>query len=682
MSNIPSRMSSPELNLNHAPSAINGGDAASSASSAPSAPSGSRPYRRRSSFSFGRLFGILILLAAVAAGLLWIGHGVGRSGGKKPVGAAGKSEPWIDLSQVDEGMRPVVEYLHPSPDEASLWFEAIRSSTYVRQKWASLADAVAFQYAPGDNTVNAGACFLGKNPNRPAILMCGGIVRLARLIGAVALVEASAEAQGVEKDPKAYLKRVSEAGFNDEGLSDDQVVNLLNEFEVGVAVFQNTAAVSAAKTMANGICKAVLAHEMGHLVGGHPLGADPNKTVSKNEEAQADLFAGSVAASVENGQQMRLGQILQWYVFALGEVQNPKNEMFRTHPYSADRLRAAVQANKTLAASMGITPEVVDKLTSEAAQVAVATAGEGDASAEPEAAAEAEAPAASKSSLETKAASGSEQADGADEAKSDAGETPDAAATAAPSPVPVEKVEDASLLATMSVLSAAKKGDGETLVTDAPAFEIVDSPEEPKMKALVETGGLYTEIGAMTRISLAPNPQFQSCLRLSRVSFFNGGLTISTEGKGAISGALAGTVRIGGHLYEVYENSTAAQRFFIADNGEILSVVNMAMAMAVIFYDKGDTRRQRRAYGLRTGVAFPNVDAVVQWSLSQRISIDPGALSSVNFGGGASGRGAANCPTCHGTGYVRKLAGASYGQSHGDNWVVVPCPNPSCRAGR
>jgi hypothetical protein len=267
-------------------------------------------------------------------------------------------------------MRPVVEFLHPSPAEARLWFETIRTSTYVQQKWADLADSVAFAYRPDDDAVNAFAGFADGNPAKPRIVLCGGMVRAARLIGAVSLVRASAADQGTEKDIGFYLKRISETVSESGGLSSGRVVDLLNEFEVGTGVFENVAAVSEAKATADGICKAVLGHEMGHLACGHSLGADPNRTVSKNEEAQADLFAGSVAASIANGRQMLEGQILQWYVLALGETRSPGAERLRTHPWSADRLRAAVFANKDLAASLGIDPDEVDVLVREAKSAA------------------------------------------------------------------------------------------------------------------------------------------------------------------------------------------------------------------------------------------------------------------------------------------------------------------------
>ena len=353
---IPSRMSTPTLDL----------DRASAARNAAPDPSGSanrlgRPPRRarRSGVSMGRVVACLVLLAVVAAGA-WFALR------PQPENRVPDESSWIDLSEVPQAMRPVVEFLHPSPAEAALWFESIRTSTYVQQKWASLAKAVSFEYRPEDDTVNA---FAGGGSGSPRIVLFGGMVRVARLIGALSLVQASAEEQETEKDLEFYLKRISETVSETGGLSSDQVVDLLNEFEVGTAVFENTGAVSEAKAIADGICKAVLGHEMGHIAGGHSLGADPNRTVSKNEEAQADLFASNVASSIANGGQMLAGQILQWYVFALGETQSSRDERFRTHPYSVDRLRAAVLANKELAASLGIDADDIDDLVREVKSV-------------------------------------------------------------------------------------------------------------------------------------------------------------------------------------------------------------------------------------------------------------------------------------------------------------------------
>jgi len=354
MSTFPPRMSSPTLDLNRAPSALNPD---------PNPEKPSRPVRparppRRSGISFGRIIALLVLLAVVAAGV-WFAMR------PRTESLVSEASAWIDLSKVPPEMRPVVEFLHPSPAEAALWFETIRTSAYVQQKWASLAESVSFDFLPGDDTVNAFAGPADGGLRKARVVLCGGMVRMARLIGALSLVQAAAEEQGDEKDLDDYLKRISETVAETGGLSSDQVVDLLNEFEVGTAVFENTAAVTEAKAMADGICKAVLAHEMGHVAGGHFRGADPNRTISKNEEAQADLFASSVAASIANGGQMLAGQILQWYVLALGETQHPGDERFRSHPYSADRLRAAVFANKELAVSLGIDPDEIDDLVRE-----------------------------------------------------------------------------------------------------------------------------------------------------------------------------------------------------------------------------------------------------------------------------------------------------------------------------
>ncbi len=635
MAHIPSRMSPSELNLDRAPLA----GRASSASSSPNPPSPAnhqpspqqRPPRCRSGISFGRVVLFVIVLAALAAGV-WR-FMCGRSGGE----AIGREEPReapqpaSGLSDFSEEMRPVVEYLRPSDAEVKLWMDSVLASSYIREKWGALADNVALAYGPKVDNVNAFAFYDTDNSGRPSIALCGGWVRLSRLVGALALVQSSAVAQGVEKDIKAYLRHVSGVVAETGELSEETVINLLNEFDVGTSVFQNVGAVSAAKGFADGVCKATLAHEFGHLAGGHPRGADLNKTVSQNEERQADLFASSIAASVANGQQMLGGQILTWYTLALAETINPTNEVFRSHPYSADRLRSAIDANKSLAASLGITAEDVDKLV---AELSGGDAGD-----------------------QKTADSGGESSEDIDYDANTSGA--------------VEK----SLIPAAAVLDAAKTNDTGVLTVETPPDVAKMLPAEPQGKNIRSIGGTYTEIGGVTRTSMLPSSKFELRLDLVRVDFVNGGLILTSGKNGSVPYAAEGSVNIGGHRYYVFATPTGGCRLFIADNGEMLGVVNVVAMSLIVFYDKGDTRRFRASMGLGRGVAFPNVDRVANWSLSQPIRIDPGALASMNFGGAFRNY---DCPICHGTGYCKRLGGATYGQSHGDNWVSVPCPNPSC----
>ena len=634
MAHIPSRMSTPELNLDHAPLA----GRASSASSSPNSRSlanQSSPRQRsprcRTGISFGRVVLFVAVLAALGAGGWWFA--CGRSGGEAAGGEEPREarQPASGLSDVSDEMRPVVEYLYPSDAEVKLWLSSVLASSYVQEKWGPLADHVALAYGPKVDAVNAFAFYNKDNSGRPSIALCGGWVRLARLMGALTLVQSSAVAQGVEKDIKAYLRRISGVVAETGELSEETVINLLNEFGVSTSEFQDVGAVSAAKGFADGVCKATLAHEFGHLAGGHPRGADLNKTVSQNEERQADLFASSVAASVANGQQMLRGQILTWYTLALVETINPTNEVFRSHPYSADRLRSAIDANKSLAASLGITAEDVDNL--------VAELSGGDAG-----------------NQET-ADSGGESSEDIDYDANTSGA--------------VEK----SLIAAAAVLDAAKTNDTGTLTVETPPDVEKMLPAEPQGKNIRSIGGTYTEIGAVTRMSMLPSSNFQLRLDLVRVDFVNGGLVLTSGRNGSVPYAAEGSVGIGGQRYAVFARPTGGERLFIAENGEMLGVVNAVAVSLIVFYDKGDTRRFRASMGLGRGVAFPNVDRVANWSLSQPVRIDPSALASMNFGGASRNY---DCPICHGTGYCKRLGGATYGQSRGDNWVSEPCPNPSC----
>lgn len=545
--------------------------------------------------------------------------------------AADSAAEWLDLSRYPKEMRPVVEYLSPSPAEAELWFNSIRTSTYVRQKWPKLADGVHFTYQHENDEINAFAGFANHDPQRPTMVLQGGLVRLSRLLGAVSLLQASARAQGIEKDIGTYFVRILQETDAGAVLSMDKVIDLLNEFEISTSAFEDVAAVSEAKSLANGTCKAVLGHEMGHLAGGHGLGADPNRTVSKNEESQADLFASSLAASMENGPYMLKGQIAFWFFLAMGEKQNPESELFRTHPYSAERLSAAVRANKILAASMGISLEDVEGLASAAAQIASAVATD---------------------ALRRTA--------GAD--ASDAG-TSDMAA--------VESVSN--------VLESATAEDGRRLQIDAEEVDWEFSEEQsPKLlKSLSPSNAIYTEFGAVVRMSVNPNAQYlpRNPIALVRFEKTGGGLMKKCDDGSFQTFAPAGSVKIGGVRYDVFENPTGADRLFFSASGDALEVQNIVLSSVVILFDRGDTRRRRNTVGVRGGVSFPNVDTVVKWSLSQPIRVDPAAFSALDFRSGAAGGSGASggsdyCVVCKGTGSCQICKGTGSVRMYG---TVTPC---------
>lgn len=621
----PSRRTTTETNLDLAPSAIR--PAASSAGPAFRPP-------RRSGVSAGRVSAFFVLLAAVAAGV-WFAFrpGTAAPDAAEPVSdSTGENRPAGGLSDVPDEIRPVLEYLRPSPAEVRLWLDSVLASSYVREKWSGIARNLSLAYGPELDQVNAFAFYDQENGNCPSIALCGGWVRLSRLVGALALVQSSAEAQGVEKDIKAYLQRVSGVVAETGSLSETAVIDLLDEFDVGIGVFQDVGAVSAAKGFADGVCKATLAHEFGHLAAGHPRGADLNQTVSQNEERQADLFASSVAASVANGQQMLGGQILTWYTLALAETINPTNEVFRSHPYSVDRLRAAVDANKALAASMGITPADVESLVAEAAS---GPSVSGD---EPEDAVQAAAvPAAGFESAELK-----ETAEWIDKAR------------------PAETNEVFSL-------SAAPEG-------------VLQAGPVPAKEAAISSESVYTEFGALVQLSISPGTSFQprNPPALVRVRETGENLVLSTDGGGVSVLSSAGGIKIGSRRCSVYENETGGVRAFVSDSGELIVVGNAILGVQVVLYDKGDTRRRRAATGLGKGVSFPDVSSVVRWSLSRPPRIDPGALALAgggSFGGGFVG-GSQLCIICHGTGRCTVCKGTGTYRNYGQ---AVPC-DPKCSA--
>ena len=127
------------------------------------------------------------------------------------------------------------------------------------------------------------------------------------------------------------------------------------------------------------------------------------------------------------------------------------------------------------------------------------------------------------------------------------------------------------------------------------------------MPAVAAGNGVYTEIGAMVQLSIAPGYSFQpaSPPALVRVREWEGGIVLVSDRNAPEALADAGRVRIGGNVYSTYENKTGAKRVFISDSGEMLSVANAVLSVVVVLYDRGDTRRRRAVSGVAGGVAAP-----------------------------------------------------------------------------
>lgn len=167
---IPSRMSSPALDLDRAPSASNTAPDPSGPAPRPGRPP--RPVRR-AGVSMGRIVAFLVLLAAVAA-CVWLAL---RTSGEASA-ASGSDEPSAWASASEEARAAALAFLCPGEDEVSGLYRIVEQSDFIRDNpaYADIVSSISFHYLPEDDVVNAFASPVDRiaGTETPCIRLLGG----------------------------------------------------------------------------------------------------------------------------------------------------------------------------------------------------------------------------------------------------------------------------------------------------------------------------------------------------------------------------------------------------------------------------------------------------------------------------------------------------------------------------
>lgn len=115
----------------------------------------------------------------------------------------------------------------------------------------------------------------------------------------------------------------------------------------------------------------LIGHELGHACLGH-MGTPAQKSLSRNNERCADMFASSVAQSIGNGYAGAIGAVVLdvSFVWLTGKhsaymtksVKNDNKNKFLTHPVSPDRVKAFIESFNTVLVTSPITAKMLMKL--------------------------------------------------------------------------------------------------------------------------------------------------------------------------------------------------------------------------------------------------------------------------------------------------------------------------------
>jgi hypothetical protein len=270
-------------------------------------------------------------------------------------GASGKDVVSLDDPYVQKAIN---SYLAPPTESQELLLASILKSEHVRQKFSDVAADVRFEYLLQNDLVNADSS-IGRDGETQfgRIRLYGGLVRMARLMGAVLCFGEPARSQ----DEKVLLSFLRDLGatFRKSGnkCSLSAMRDLMNRHGVDPKGFTSLIKRTAAEKVANAIVESVLAHEFGHLAKGHLKGGDANHQLSQIEEQEVDLFASTIAASVPEGAEVFAGQVLSMIVFSF--IDDGSGERLRSHPVPRERVINAIRANPEYATAAGLTEEGV-----------------------------------------------------------------------------------------------------------------------------------------------------------------------------------------------------------------------------------------------------------------------------------------------------------------------------------
>ena len=324
-----------------------------------------RVYINKPSGRGREFFGLLAALILIAASgfLIWKMFSNGNDDIPNP--------PVVVQTQAVESMSDggavVVlsnSFFSPPEDHLDALWGIVANCPYVRGKlqYLKTSQEVVYRCAMMSNAVNAVSYSLmepsGSNSVvfTPHIDLYGGLVRFSRL-GALALVV------GREEGRNLLDKIALETGGY---LSMEKALEISTK--MGFPDVANDAVQIKAKSIADGMIVAALAHELGHLVCGHSIQlkkATVSAEMEQNEERQADAFSSSVIASAPFGEHLLEGVLLFHWISMLREESAPLGngrvkkilDRYRTHPHAHERFENFVRQNSIMAEAFGFRQE-------------------------------------------------------------------------------------------------------------------------------------------------------------------------------------------------------------------------------------------------------------------------------------------------------------------------------------
>lgn len=185
------------------------------------------------------------------------------------------------------------------------------------------------------------------------MLMYGGILRWLTVIGHVSEYFArTANVSGARK----MLKWMGDNAIDGE-CGSDFVKRFLHEFKndtEGVRVEQT-------RVYALAALRSVVAHELGHVCLGHCNNISDQRSLRRNDEREADLFASSIAQSMANGLPSVIGTTMVEISFTWLSRSNKPN-MFGDHPNSLERVRNFIESFNAMLIGHKVTAEALTKL--------------------------------------------------------------------------------------------------------------------------------------------------------------------------------------------------------------------------------------------------------------------------------------------------------------------------------
>lgn len=371
----PSRMSSPELNLDHAPSARQSESGpAASASSDPGVPSTRHQGPRRSGLSVGRLALCALLVAAVAAGA-WLALRPGKSADNAEAAAPDRKaldRAWENLS--DENRQAIIAYLLPSEEEVKGLFNIVKEADFIRKNaaHAELMPSISFYFLPENDVVNAVSMPADpvQKTETPCVVLFGGWTRMARVVGAAVAAKSFGTSFGV--DPESRMLELLPRSLNRSmgKLIAEEAFALLKDCGIRPSLFLDRRFLVEAVNVADGDCLACIGHEVGHIAYHHLDGpGDESEETQRNKEREADSFAMSIAREERQymdgkvEQYMFIGSVYENYIFALMEARNGRggDDRFLDHPCSSERLLNLLRSKTELSELYGLSVSAVEQ---------------------------------------------------------------------------------------------------------------------------------------------------------------------------------------------------------------------------------------------------------------------------------------------------------------------------------